>query len=129
MVVERERAAARETRTREAGTASAEGGVVRERRVASTRHPTVVEPEASFQLISVPRRARCCDLSLSRQSAPLGISHLNGSDLQGKADQWFIPPGGCDGRPFFTGARQAGSGPVPDGNVIALRPVLPPAHR
>ncbi|GGQ33710.1 hypothetical protein GCM10010249_60260 [Streptomyces roseolilacinus] len=43
------------------------------------------------------------------------------SDLQEKADQRHVPPGGSSGRTFFTGARRAGSGAAPDANVIALR--------
>jgi hypothetical protein len=45
----------------------------------------------------------------------------HGSDLQEKADQRYVPPGGSSGRTFFTGARRAGSGPGSDTNVIALR--------
>ncbi|GGZ29911.1 hypothetical protein GCM10010300_85900 [Streptomyces olivaceoviridis] len=45
----------------------------------------------------------------------------HGSDLQEKADQQHVPPGGSSGRTFFSGARRAGSGPGPDANVIALR--------
>ncbi|GLV88530.1 hypothetical protein Slala03_82190 [Streptomyces lavendulae subsp. lavendulae] len=41
-MVERERAAAGKTQTRDAGAAGAEGGVIKEFRVASTSLPTVV---------------------------------------------------------------------------------------
>lgn len=43
------RGAAGETLTRDAGAAGVEGGIVRERRVASTSRPTVVETGPSFQ--------------------------------------------------------------------------------
>src|SRR4051794_4230407 len=45
----------------------------------------------------------------------------HGSDLREKADQRDVPPGGSSGRTFFSGARQTGSGPGPEVNVIALR--------
>ncbi len=45
----------------------------------------------------------------------------HGSDLQEKADQRYVPPGGSSGRNFFSGARQTGSATEPDANVIALR--------
>lgn len=45
----------------------------------------------------------------------------HGTDLQEKADQRGVPPGGSNGPTFFTGARRAGSGAGPDVNVSALR--------
>ncbi|MET9468025.1 hypothetical protein ABZY44_25140 [Streptomyces sp. NPDC006544] len=48
-MVERQRAAAGETRTRDAGAAEAEGDVVRACSVASTSRPTVVKDGPSFQ--------------------------------------------------------------------------------
>lgn len=45
----------------------------------------------------------------------------HGSDLQEKTDQRNVPPGGSNGPAFFPGARQAGSGPSPDANVIGSR--------
>ncbi|MEU5971888.1 hypothetical protein [Streptomyces globisporus] len=45
----------------------------------------------------------------------------HGSDLQEKADQPGVSPGGSNGPTFFSGARRTGSGSGPDANVIALR--------
>jgi hypothetical protein len=47
------------------------------------------------------------------------------SDLQEKADQRGVPPGGSSGRTFFSDARRTGSGAGPDANVIALRQHAP----
>ncbi|MFJ9690389.1 hypothetical protein ACIRRX_32460 [Streptomyces bacillaris] len=44
-----------------------------------------------------------------------------GTDLQEKADQPYVPPGGSSGWALFTGARRTGSGTGPDAHVIALR--------
>src|SRR3954454_22536157 len=54
-------------------------------------------------------------ISTVRQTTP------HGSDLQEKADKRYVPPGGSSGRTFFSGARQTGSVPGPEANVIALR--------
>ncbi len=48
----------------------------------------------------------------------------HGSELQEKADQRGVPPGGRRGRTLFSGARRAGRDAGPDANVIALRQLV-----